>query len=118
MIIKFPDPNITAENNGLEMRFLKIAELANFYSTLIIMVLGIVSNSFILYILNSKPRTRPMSMPRLSHRNRTGVRSRSLSSSELYMCALAMVDTLFLLSYLLLNSAPSLVNTSDIFQLA
>jgi hypothetical protein len=96
--------------------FLKTAEKVNYYSTLIIMAVGIVFNLMIFYVLISKPKTLQRSLSRLSHRNRTGVRSRSLTSSELYMCALAIVDIFFLLSYLLLNSAPSLVNTLDIFQ--
>lgn len=159
MIIQFPSANRTRDDEARwDVKFLEIAEFAHFYSTLVIMLVGVAMNLMIIYILKSKPRTRAKCVSSrypvnggcgvsnggvgggggIAHRldggsihagcagagvagsgtvsRHTRVRNRSMSSSELYMCSLAIVDTIFLVSYLLLNRAPSKVSTSDIFQ--
>lgn len=151
MIIKFPSVNRTRDQQtSWDMKFLEIAEVVNFYSTLAIMFAGVIMNLMIIYILKSSrsPRMRAKCVVSSRYpvngvngcggggggglagggggyggsgtlnRHASMVRlTRSLSSSELYMCSLAIVDTIFLVSYLLLNRAPSQINNSDIFQL-
>lgn len=154
MIIKFPSVNRTRDQKSWDMKFLEIAEVVNFYSTLAIMFAGVIMNLMIIYILKSSRSQRTRAKCVVSsrypvngvngcgngcgggggggfggggggyggsgnlNRHASMVRlTRSLSSSELYMCSLAIVDTIFLVSYLLLNRAPSKINNSDIFQL-
>jgi len=109
----FSTENRTREGNYWELKFFELAKIANFYSSLFVVLFGVFMNLIIIFMLISRPSRQKS---RFIHRNRSGVPSRSLSSSELYMCALAVVDTLFLISYLLLNGVPSKITNFNIFK--
>lgn len=96
-------------------KFYKITAEINKYSALLIITIGIVANLLTIYLLKSKPVSNSASGKkqqnggvRLSYRNRPGVQiNSSFSSSELYMLALAISDTLFLGSHMLEDIVPT-----------
>ena len=75
-----------------------------------------LANALIVYMLKFSKSVVRLRRPRLSYTNRAGVVSRSLSSSELYMVALAVSDTVFLLSYLVLIILPSMFLGSELLK--
>lgn len=91
--------------------FYKVTSEVNLYSAVILIAIGLVANLLTIYLLKSKPSTNSGNKQngvRLSYRNRPGVPfNNSFSSSELYMLALAISDTLFLASHMLEDVVPS-----------
>lgn len=96
--------NIT-ETKGY--RFYEIASEINFYTTFVVIGIGLIGNLLTIYILNSKPKTSKKHI-RLSYRNRAGVQFNSFSSSQCYMLALAVSDSLFLFSHFVEDTLPSM----------
>ena len=103
-----------------EYKFYKTASDVSTHAQLVIIMIGLVANVLTIYLLKSKPATNAgkknkYAGVRLSYRNRPGVQiHNSFSSSELYMLALAISDTLFLISHLLEDIAPDLTS-NDFF---
>lgn len=93
--------------------FYIISSEINLYSAVCIILIGLVANSLTIFLLKSKPSSTSSSGKkqhgvRLSYRNRPGVQfNHTFSSSELYMLALAISDTLFLASHMLEDILPS-----------
>jgi hypothetical protein len=96
--------NLT-ETNGYKLY--SLTSEINFYVTICIIVFGLISNLLTIYILNTKPRSSKKQY-RLSYRNRPGGQLHSFSSSQCYMLALAVSDSLFLFSHLIEDSLPAI----------
>lgn len=114
-----PEMNFTETNQYL---FYKISMKINLYATLVIVCVGLVGNLMTVYLLKSKPKSLQNGV-RFSYRNRPGAQLNTFSSSELYMMALAISDTLFLVSHLIEDIAPEMsqwfvfqqINKSNLF---
>lgn len=96
--------------------FYIISSDINLYSAVCIILIGLVANLLTIFLLKSKPSSTSSSTGkkqnhggvRLSYRNRPGVQfNHTFSSSELYMLALAISDTLFLASHMFEDVLPS-----------
>lgn len=85
----------------------KAIESINFYSNLAILSFGVVANFLIIYLLQTKSKSK----------FRTSQASVKKSSPELYMLALAISDIIFLISYLISESAPLVESKAAIFKL-
>jgi hypothetical protein len=107
--------------SSLEYKLYSISMDMNFYSSCLLILIGLFGNLLIIYLLISRQKynSYPDSMKKIlrnhNHHHNQSSSPSSLSSSQTYMIALAISDSLFLFSHLTEDILP-LLSSNSLFQ--
>jgi hypothetical protein len=109
------------KNKSVYLKFYELTKQVNFYSILVLIVIGVIGNLLtILFLIVKSNRPRTTGAPvvvALNKKNRRVLwRRNSLSSSQIYMVALAISDLLFLLAHFFEDTFPT-ISSNHFFQL-